>query len=259
MNNSISYEDVIRELVHRAGTPASAAVQEWRRRHGFQKVVAFVEAFEHSVLFQLRPGDITAVIGHTEHALGNVKKEMKIRSIEDFHCPFALQHLFHRCIERIGHIPTWQEYWSWMERQAAPYWLDPLNVSLKATGHQYQPDQITAAIRWRLGNFYYSAVREIDLLVWLRARGLPVRYHVLADVLLRVDLWLRDFLVCAYVSNEVYRQGSQGRKRSVSEFFHAAQPPFRVLHFTAERHGFGKLWLISEQSKRSLANQLERG
>lgn len=253
----VTFADCYRELVLGGGTGAKNAYEQWKTRPGYSAVVEFVESFTHERLFGIAPDQVRRVCDETEHALGEVQKERQIREINDFTCPFALQHLFHRFIERTGEIPTWQRFWRWMTHQARPHWLDeikPLRNQLMA--RNYSEQRISEAIRWRLGNFYYSALREVDLLVALQARGVKVKYHLLADVLLRVDCWTGRTLVRTYVPNIEYRAAAEGRKIPAVQFFSPNDTPFNIVDFPVEREGFGRVWLVSERSIAKLAERL---
>ena len=252
----VSFDECYEELVLGGGDDARRAFSEWERRPGFGAVVEFVRNFEHSVLYQLSTKDIQATLKQTEHALGNVQSTEQIREIEDFTTPFALQHLLHNFIEKAGYVPTWQRFAKWMNNEAAPYWIDqikPLRDHLKT---KYDDRRIAAAIQWRVGKFYYSAIREIDLVVSLSERGIPVRYHILADVLLRVDCWLDEKLICIYFPNRFYREGKKGRKPPAEQFFNNSVGNFSILDFEVERQGFGRTWLISQKSKDQIAKRL---
>lgn len=252
----VSFDDCYEELIRRGGPRTRYTYEQWTKRQGYQDVVKFVHDFQHQRIFELKPEDIKSTLSETEHALGNVPKEHQIREIENFTCPFALQHIFHRFIERSGDIPTWQRFWRWMTRQAKPYWIDQLEPLKSKLRTQYKEERIDNAIRWRLGKFYYSALREVDLLVSLHSKGLPIRYHVLADVLLRVDYWINSTLICIYFPNAAYRADQKGRKAPAERFFDTAVPPFDIIDFKVEREGFGRTWLINEASKEELAAQL---
>lgn len=253
----VTFKDCFDELVDQGGGGARAAYEQWKRRPGYDSVVSFVHGFCHQAVFEITPEEVQRTIRQTEHALGDVPKESQIGKIEDFTCPFALQHIFHRLIERTGDIPTWQRFWSWMQNQARPYWLDqiePLRTQLRGT---YTDERIDDAIRWRLGKFYYSAVREVDLLAFLHSNGVRVKYHLLADVLLRVDYWIDEKLICAYLPNARYRTAGSGRKPPAERFFQSSRRPFEIIDFEVERQGFGRTWLVSEASKRRLVGLLE--
>ena len=197
----VSFEDCYESLVVPGGTSCHAIYDEWETRRHYEPVVDFFKLFRHERLFAVTPEQVDEVIATTEHALGDVAAIEQIREIEDFTCPFAFEHLFHRYIERTGRVPTWQQFWRWMHQQARPYWLDQLEPLRQQLSARYTDRRIDNAVRWRLGKFYYSALREVDLLVDLHSWGLPLKYHVLADVLLRVDYWIRQTLVCIYFPN----------------------------------------------------------
>ncbi len=254
---AVTFENCKNDLLDRAGSPALKAYQEWQNRPGYEKVVEFVEGFNHKVLFELKPCDVLYVMENTEHALGDIRKENQIKEIENFTCPFALQHIFHRYIENAGRIPTWQQFSRWIQKQAYPHWLEEIQPLKERLLQQYSKKRVSDAIQWRLGKFYYSALRELDLLVWLRAQSLDVKYHLLSDVLLRVDFWIDDLLICIYFPNKRYRDGQKGRKPPAEYFFNQARPPFRILDFPVERQGFGRLWLVSDQSKQALAERIK--
>ncbi|WP_410608787.1 hypothetical protein [Amycolatopsis sp. lyj-109] len=61
------------------------------------------------------------------------------------------------------------------------------------------------ALRWRFGNAYYSFLREVHTLVYLRGNGLDVRFHPLADALFRIDSWMDDAVFSIWVASENFR------------------------------------------------------
>ncbi|WP_404424175.1 hypothetical protein [Thalassospira australica] len=254
----VSFSECYCDLVENGGPTAKRAYREWVERPGYGDVVSFVQNFDHEKLFSLSPDDIRETLEKTEHALGNVPKEHQIREIEDFTCPFALQHLFHRFIERTGNLPTWQRFWRWMNKQAKPHWLDqiaPLKLRLR---ENYSDQRIDDALRWRLGKFYYSAIREVEFLVWMHSQGIPLKYHLLADVLLRADYWIDRTILCTYAPNPRYRTSRQGRKNPAEFYFDGATPPFKIFDFEVEQQGFGRAWLTTEASKRQILERLRR-
>lgn len=108
-----------------------------------------------------------------------------------------------------------------------------------------------------MGKFYYSAVRELDVQVRLREEhGLPLRYHLLADLLLRTDYWLGDALVCVSFANPKYREQEAGCRPPAAVFLGLAAPPFTIHHIGIERQGFGNFWIASDESLVALARRL---
>ena len=143
-----------------------------------------------------------------------------------------------------------------MNRQAGPYWLDRLEPLRQQLRERYTDRQIDNAVRWRLGKFYYSALREVDLLAALHAKGVPLKYHVLADVLLRVDYWMGKTLICIYFPNTEYRSGESGRKPKAAQVFVDSGANFKIVDFPVTRQGYGRFWGVSEDSKKELADLL---
>lgn len=254
----VSFADCKRELLERANANGRAAYNEWRQRPHWDEVVAFVEGFTHRRLFELTTDMVRAVMENSTHPLSDVQKEEAIKSIEDFTCPFALQHIFHRYVEESGTVPRWQEFDDFIHNGARSKWLQPLRVALPSfpevhkmvaeEGRVRAWEKVKRAIRWRLGKFYLSAIREIDLLTRLRELSVPLRYHLLADVLLRVDFWTENTLVCVYFENLTFRQ----RKRPTEHFFTGVN----IIHQKIERQGFGRFWLANEAAVREMAAQL---
>ena len=251
---TVSFADCRRELLDRAGPAGRAAYDHWRRTRG-EEVVGFVEGFTHEHLFRVTAEEVRATLHASEHALGDVRSREQLAVVEDFTCPYALEHVFHRFVEERRRLPTWQCFRRWVREEVPEMWFGPLRAALAGWSGGQSREQLGRAARWRLGKFYYSAMREVELLARLRATGLPLRYHLLADCLLRVDFWSGDTLVCTYFPNPRYRDGDTGRKPQASRFFPPGGP-FRVLHAGIERQGFGEVWLASGRAARALAREL---
>lgn len=254
----VSFERCREEVLDRAGAPAHAAYEAWKRRDGYEKVVAFVHGFAHRHLFRVTVGDLDHVKRESEHALGDVQTEEQLAVIEDLTTPFALQHIFHHWVEAHGRVPLWQEWSAWMWGDACRGFVQPATEA--AGWHEADADgreRIRRAIRWRLGKFYYSAFREVEALTRLREEhGLALRYHLLADVLLRIDFWLGDAAVCVYFPNPKYRSGRAGRKPPASRFVGGAASPFTVLHLGIERQGHGRFWTADPRSLEATARTI---
>lgn len=87
--------------------------------------------------------------------------------------------------------------------------------------------------------------------------GIPLRYHVLANVLLRADFWIGDVILCTYFPNPKYRSGDTGRKPPAERFLGDADPPLEILDVEVERQGFGNFWTLSAESLRDAAREIE--
>lgn len=84
-------------------------------------------------------------------------------------------------------------------------------------------------MRWRIGNAYYSFLREAYVMAELRSRRLDVRSHPLADALFHVDCWVGDVNIELCIGNRQFRAGGLGRKTASSELLSDAEPRFRTL------------------------------
>lgn len=237
---------------------AHTALVDWRNRPGYDEVVKFVEGFTHRHLFQISSSDVRETILRSGHALGDVRAGEQLRFIEDFTTPFAFQHLFHWYVEEKKSIPTWKEFRDWMVIDAAaPLWYIPLKEYVKKNHSGISSEALSRAARWRLGKVYISNIRELELLGQLRDLGLPINYHLIADVLFRVDFWSENLLICTYFPNEQYRNGERlGRKPPAEQFFEGSFPPYKVIHVPIARQGFGKIWLAASDSVKALADQI---
>lgn len=253
-----SFEDCRRELLVRGGPAAQSAYRAWLARPGYEAVHEFVHSFTHTYLASVTPKELADVRSRSAHALGDVRTEEQLQEVEDWTTPFAFQHLFHRFLETERHAPTWQEFSAWLNGDAAAFFVQPLlsHVGWDEAGKERRV-KLRRAFRWRLGKFYYSAMRELELFARLRHEyGLPLRYHLLADVLLRVDFWLNGDVVCVYFANPKYRDRDQGRKPPAERFLSTADPLFNIHHVAIERQGYGNFWVPDDASIRKLAKTL---
>lgn len=254
---SVSFDDCRRELLTDANDRCLAAYRKWRSRPGYGEVVKFVEGFTHSFLFTIEPGDILDIAERSSPPLGNVRKEEQLEYVENFTAPFALQHLFHRCIEERRSIPIWSEYVKWMTGSPiSALWYQPLR-DLRDRDHPTTDEAAwSRAVRWRMGKFYLSAVRELDIISKIRTRGFDIKYHILMDVLLRVDFWVGRTLICTYAPNRTYRDGRQGRKLEASDFFDESAEKFNIIHMKIKRDGAGRFWFADRSSIDDLCRHL---
>ncbi|WP_019588049.1 hypothetical protein [Deinococcus apachensis] len=253
-----SFEDCRRELLERGGPPAQGVYRRWLGRPGYQPVHDFVHGFVHRYLGEITREELLDARARSEHALGDVRSEEQLREVEDWTTGFAFEHLFHHYLEERRAVPTWQDFSAWLNGDAASFFIHPLLQDLD--WHQADRErkhELRRAFRWRLGKFYYSAMRELELFVRLRQEyGLPVHYHLLADVLLRSDFWVNDDVVCIYFANPKYRDRDRGRKPQAEQFLGKADPPFRIHHVAIERQGYGNFWISSDASVERLAHTL---
>src|SRR5690606_14180515 len=101
----------------------------------------------------------------SDHALGDIEKVESLPEVEDFSCPYAFGHVFHRFVEEKRSLPTWQEFRDWFFGEARPMFADPF---MRAFGwlelDASRKRELGRALQWRIGKLYYSSMREVDLL-----------------------------------------------------------------------------------------------
>ena len=157
-------------------------------------------------------------------------------------------------MEKAKSLPTWQEWWNWLKSDGKTFYID---VVKEKKGYdelvQDEKDAVRDAVQWRLGKAYYSAFREVELLTKLRSTGLPVQYHMLADVLLKVDMWMNNTLVSVFFKNVEYRDENEGRKHRAEEIFDST---FSFLEATVSMQGRGKFWVLDDADIAILAEKL---
>lgn len=131
-----------------------------------------MEGFAHTRLFEIALEEVKTVQrkplkDRAEHALGDVEMEEAIDQVEDALVPFAMQHLFHWYIEENGKLPTWTEFTTWVTKTKKGVWLTRLHEYLRSHPDLQDTPRLAIgrAIHWRVGKFYYSAIREVELLV----------------------------------------------------------------------------------------------
>lgn len=254
------YHSCYQELVERGGPKVKAKVQHWEQNRD-EAVVAFVQGFTHEHLYQLTLAQVKEVCQTTQHALGNIKKIESLCEVEDFTCPFAMHHLFHDCLERLGRLPKWEEFWAWMhEPYASTRFIVPIRKSFEwDSADARRKAQLDRAFQWRVGKFYYSALREVHTITYLREKhGLPLKYHLLADVLLRTDFWHEDTLIGLYLNNSQFRDEAGGRKERMEDIFADARPKFRFYRSTMDDQKiYGKVYLFKKSSLDKMASDLK--
>ena len=164
--------------------------------------------------------------------------------------------LFHRFLEHDG-LPTWQSLCTWLAGDGADYLWTPYRQQL---GFEQSTDAEKQMIRdgtaWRLGNSYYSALREIDIMISLRDAGLPMKYYMLADALFAVDFWRENRLVSVFIDNEQFKSiDGNGRKLRPERIFGSPQYYCRDFEIF-KRRTFGNYWPVAKSTILSIADFL---
>ncbi|MEU4557467.1 hypothetical protein AB0F72_03710 [Actinoplanes sp. NPDC023936] len=231
MNDVVTAEQVERHFARSAHT--RALVNRWVERHGDDGVVDAVRDHRSRVVNTATLEEVKEVCAATDHALGEVKrKDVKdVRSINDWTCPFAVSHVFHFITEAIGTIPTYQEFQKQCESPRFRHMLwTPALQAIAACIEDGTPERIARhAMKWRIGNFYYSFLREQWVHAYLRSHGVMTRQHPLADALFAVDGWAGDKVISLYIGNQDYRTTNGGRKRTPRHHLRGGRPPFTFI------------------------------
>ncbi|MEU5898492.1 MULTISPECIES: hypothetical protein [Streptomyces] len=208
--------------------------EDWKRDPRRERVAPVVLAHRTRVLYRLTEDDVHDVCQRTEHALGQVRREVgeSVPQIVDWHPKFAFTHTFHTCVERLGAVPTYQQFREFSLSSAEG--LGMLGTPAKelirdlVVRHGVEQRRAQAAMRWRIGNAYYGFLREVYTLVQLRRRGIDLRVHPLADALFRVDAWTGRRALSLRVGNRKFRQGSNAGRKTPAELLLAdVVPPLR--------------------------------
>ena len=155
-----------------------------------------VTAHVADVVHSLEPNDIADVCERTHHALGEVRRAdaERVVDIRDWHPDFAFSHIFHIVTEKRGTIPTWQELKAtrgkldemlWqperlaidqaVERTAANRECGGGSAAADSRFHETARHLARGAMTWRVGNAYYSFLREMYVLSVLRSEGIDAR------------------------------------------------------------------------------------
>lgn len=245
-----TYQDVIGHFVDRSAS-ARTRLDTWLSDPHKKAVIPFVRQAVTRVPYSIAPEDVESVCERTEHALGEVKRRTaeSVRPIVDWHPAFAFEHVLHHATETLGRVPTYDEFRVFTDEDPAANAMllgparEQVRLAVRA-GHSLEAAR--ASMRWRVGNAYLSYLRELYVLTTLRSLGIDVQYHLLADVLLRVDCWLDDTCVGIYVSNRKFRAEMSGRKPRAQSVLGGA--PFRYVELDLPtQHVFGVVHLPARE------------
>lgn len=202
---------------------AAAELSRWRALPGKEPVVGFAEQMQTVAAYQVSPEQVEFACEATRHALEGPEGRRLRRSVGEsiaevanWYPNFPIVHSLYWAVEHLQRPPLWDEFIAlWREKEPARTMLGVPAARAVTAAEQAGRSRADAeeAMWWRLGNAYYSLLRELYVLAVLRDSGRPVEYHVLADALFRVDFWLGDTVISLYVANERYRDArGAGRK-----------------------------------------------
>ncbi|MEO3786883.1 hypothetical protein ABGB12_26455 [Actinocorallia sp. B10E7] len=240
----------------------------WKKdRNRCNTVVPHVLGHKTKVLYRVTPADIDRIRKNKDprnHALGDIKRregEM-VGSIVDWEPDYAVTHVLHYALEEIGEVFTWQHFQSFCEEDPKAremLWMPAIEKVEEAKRAGWSYVQAHNAMRWRIGNFYYSFIREVHLVASLRMHEVDVRSHPLADALFRVDAWWDRTILSLYIGNRKFKGGgSRGRKKRPEDLLRNAIPGFSfrsIELLPADR--FGVVYLASERDIKREVNRLK--
>ncbi len=212
-------------------------------------------------VYKISSADIAEL--SSEHAIGNIRPDQGygVKSIRDWFPDFAFSHIFHFCLEERGRVFSFQDFrdWSSLDR-CRPLLYDPARVKIKqAISDGYTEEQAKNAMRWRVGLFYYSFIRELYVISRFRELGLDVRFHPLADALYRTDAWLGNVSVSLYIKNGTFRDGATGRKPQAEKLIGHDRPDLRFVELKIPtQRVWGRVHLPGEGAVEACAEQLRQ-
>jgi hypothetical protein len=248
----VSFADAYRFFVEQGGDPAKEIYDKWEARADLREagVVEFVKTFTHKRLFSIPRHEFDDVVKNSEHPLKRLSPKNErdltaIKLVENANAPWSFMQLFHGFVEREG-LPTWQKFRTWLMHEGASYLWAPYKEQLGfREADETKKQMIRDGTAWRLGNAYYSAQREIDIIISLRDAGLLVNYHLLADALFAVDFWRGNRLVSVYIANAQFKsvEGS-GRKTRPENLY--KPPQFACADFEVKKQQVhGHYWPVA--------------
>jgi hypothetical protein len=257
-------ETTAREVIATfAVTPrARTLLERWRTDTARPQVPRVVLRHTARVLYRLEPPEIEKTCQATEHPLGDISKRVAtaVRPVVDWRPDFAFTHVMHLAMEALGTVPTFGDFTRFCAEDAVGRAAlgDPARRAAEDARRQgYPPGPVAQAIRWRIGLAYYSFVREMYTIAGLRAAGLDVRAHPLADALFRVDAWTGGTVLSLYIRNSAFRDGAHGRKPRTRSILAGASPPFRYEELRLDtRHEFGCVHLPEADQVAALGRRL---
>jgi hypothetical protein len=248
----VTFAQAYKRFVADADPGAENIFSRWENRQDLVKagVVDFVKSFQHERLFAITRAEFDKVVKDTQHPLGRIDPKVErdlqgIRTVESASTPWSFMQLFHDYVERYG-LPTWQQFREWLtgpRRDAL--WGPYEEQSGFLDADREKSTLIRIGMAWRLGNAYYSALREVDILITFGDAGFPVLYHLLPDALFAVDLWRYNRFASVYIPNAQFKS-IEGAGRKVRPETIYSRPDFYCQDFPIQKQAVhGKYWPVA--------------
>jgi hypothetical protein len=235
-------------------TNAQKTYKQWINKPGKKPVIQLVMNHTTTTFENLTTQQIQQTAQQTEHALGdtNTKQAHQTTPIRDWNPNYAFIHILHHITETIKHLPTWQEFKHITKThpQIRPMLWEPAQHAIQQAIQQgHTPQNAQNAMRHRIGNAYYSFLREAYVHATLKENGLNTHYHPLADTLFRVDLYTNKTNINLYIGNTTYKNNNTGRKTSSQHLLNDATPAFNTINLQLPtQHTYGHVHLPTQQT-----------
>lgn len=252
----VSYDEAYDAFVTRGTDLSREQFHEWETRQDLADagVIDFVKGLTHEYLFTIPRNEFDRVVQTTEHPLSDVTPKdatdkAAIDLVANADTPWSFMQVFHDYLQTKKSVPTWQDLRRFITEEVPDRLWSPYQEQLDWNGRDARGRWFVGrGIRWRWGNMYYSALRELDILISLRDGGVPLKYHVLVDALFAVDFWRDDRLMSVYIPNPQYKDDAEGgRKRRPEVTF--ASSRFTHDNFIIEKRPVhGVYWPVAEST-----------
>ncbi|NTF17288.1 hypothetical protein G6L37_02430 [Agrobacterium rubi] len=241
---------------------------DWRSRRESISLAEWPPVYDsfrnsrQSVLYRLAVEDVVAAASRTGHSLGRISFSETLvdenRFAADISPCYPVIMILHDLMEALGRVPLWRDFEEHLvSRQdvCLRYFIEAGGIPpvTRVDGMWDHPRM--RAVRWRLGLFYYSFLRDVHTIVTLRrTHGLDVRYHPLLDAEWKADAICGDVRIELYVVNSTYKDADKaGRKKLCSRL----NPGLPVVEGKmAVKKDRGSCWLYSPESISLLAAEI---
>lgn len=241
-------------------------IADWTYRRSSQlpsqwpTVRAAFKASCQTVLYKLSPQDVVKVMATTEHALGwmsgKQNDEPQFKRIKDVSPAYPVIMLLHHLMEKLRRVPTWTDFEKFLFSHpdlCLRYFWSAARIS-PTTIDQGWDDDMMASIRYRLGNFYYSFLREIHLIAVLRrVYNLDVRYHPILDSEWKVDAVCGPVLLEVYVPSEGLK-GKDVERKQTCEQLNPGRPVLKLTMLTKTKGGI--CWRFNDNEIQEVAMKI---
>jgi len=206
----VDWERVESELVPHLEPFASREIDKWTR--GRPDAVSPMQRSSTERIYEILPADVLPFLhppmDEWPFPRGTRKSDWMVPEIENMTGGLPLAMGFHNYVEQFGRIPTWSQARQWFsDSSQSSIFHDPAWEKYRANRSNIPEERWERGICWRIGNAYLSFIREMDFLSrMVHVHGIPLRMHILADAVLKVDFWCGPHAVCVFIPNDMKRR-----------------------------------------------------